>query len=325
MVALSDRDESMQPERSQMTQAFDVLGIGCVAVDDLLFVEQYPAPDAKARVWRSERHCGGLTATALVAAARMGARCAYAGVLGTDELSKFAAASLRAEGICLEHTVRDPQAHAIHSTIVVSSAHQTRNIFHDHTGVVCAHPDCPSAEIITSAKVLFVDNVALPDVLRAAKIAVAAGIPIVADVEDLTCPGFDDLLALIDHLVISEDFARELSGEAQPDGAARVLCTHGRTVVVTCGSAGAWFIGPGILEPRLQSAFSVNSVDTTGCGDVFHGVYAAALARGESLSKRVRFGAAAAALKATRAGGQAGIPTRAQVETFLREQGCRPA
>jgi sulfofructose kinase len=61
-------------------------------------------------------------------------------------------------------------------------------------------------------------------------------------------------------------------------------------------------------------------VDTTGCGDVFHGAYAAALARGLDLAGRVRFASAAAALKAMRAGAQAGIPTRAAVEEFIRDR-----
>ncbi len=52
---------------------FDVLGLGCAAVDDILYVEQYPPADAKIHVQRRERHCGGLTATALVASAR--SRC----------------------------------------------------------------------------------------------------------------------------------------------------------------------------------------------------------------------------------------------------------
>jgi hypothetical protein len=47
---------------------YDVLGLGCATVDDLLYVEQFPAPDVKTRVLRSERQGGGLTATALVAA-----------------------------------------------------------------------------------------------------------------------------------------------------------------------------------------------------------------------------------------------------------------
>jgi sugar/nucleoside kinase (ribokinase family) len=83
---------------------------------------------------------------------------------------------------------------------------------------------------------------------------------------------------------------------------------------------GAWYVaedGPA----RHQAAFAVTAVDTTGCGDVFHGAYAAALVRGQELAERVRFAAAAAALKATRRGGQTGAPTLEQVETFLRGQG----
>lgn len=52
---------------------WDVLGLGCAAVDDLLYVASFPVPDSKTRVLRAERQCGGLTATALVAAARLGA------------------------------------------------------------------------------------------------------------------------------------------------------------------------------------------------------------------------------------------------------------
>ena len=69
-------------------KSIDVLGLGAVAVDDLIFVEAYPPADAKARVLRLERHCGGLAATALVAAALLGAHCAYAGVMGEDELDR---------------------------------------------------------------------------------------------------------------------------------------------------------------------------------------------------------------------------------------------
>ncbi len=50
------------------------------------------------------------------------------------------------------------------------------------------------------------------------------------------------------------------------------------------------------------------------------GAYASALARGLGLQERIRFASAAAALKATHRGGQAGIPTRAGVEDFLASQ-----
>src|SRR5881396_2852148 len=110
---------------------FDILGLGCVAVDDLIYVEAFPPPDAKTAVRRTERQCGGLTATALVAGARLGSKCAYAGVLGTDELSNFAIERMRQEGICLTELRRDAEAGPVHSFIVVDQTRQTRNIFFD--------------------------------------------------------------------------------------------------------------------------------------------------------------------------------------------------
>ena len=46
----------------------DILGVGAVTVDDLIYVAEFPRPDAKMHVAGRERQPGGLTGTALVAA-----------------------------------------------------------------------------------------------------------------------------------------------------------------------------------------------------------------------------------------------------------------
>jgi hypothetical protein len=79
-----------------MTAPVDILGLGCVAVDDLLYVAAYPPADAKVQVRCRERQGGGPTATALVAAARLGSACACAATLGTVELSAGAPTTGRA-------------------------------------------------------------------------------------------------------------------------------------------------------------------------------------------------------------------------------------
>ena len=94
-----------------------------------------------------------------------------------------------------------------------------------------------------------------------------------------------------------------------------------QVVVVTCGEQGGYYRAADAEEVRHFAAFAVRTVDTTGCGDVFHGAYAAALARGLALTERLRFAAAAAALKATQPGAQKGIPTRGEVEAFLASRG----
>ncbi len=76
----SARHEEARSRREARPVSIDVLGLGAVAVDDLVYLDEYPRPDSKVRVVRRERHAGGLTGTALVAAARMGRRCSYAGL-----------------------------------------------------------------------------------------------------------------------------------------------------------------------------------------------------------------------------------------------------
>ena len=302
-----------------MTQ-YDVLGCGVVAVDDLLLVDAYPPPDVKTRVLHSERQGGGLTATALIAAARLGSRCAYAGALGEDDLSQFSIARFEAEGVDLTHLCARPGAKPGHSVIVVGREGGTRNIFYSGDGVVACASDWPPEDVVRSARVLFVDSAGIEGQVRVATIARAAGIPIVADLEGGDAPLLHELMSLVDHLIIPAAFACALAGEADAEAATRsLLASRKGIVVVTDGAAGAWFGVAATGEAEHQPAFGVDVVDTTGCGDVFHGAYASALARGLSLDERVRFAAAAAAIKATKPGGQSGIPGRPTVEAFLRQ------
>src|ERR1035437_7936294 len=64
---------------------FDVVGIGAASIDELLWVARYPEADSKIPVLRRARRCGGIGATSLVAAAQLGSRAAFAGILDTDE------------------------------------------------------------------------------------------------------------------------------------------------------------------------------------------------------------------------------------------------
>lgn len=301
--------------------ACDVLGLGCTAVDELLHVAAYPPADAKQQILHSERRCGGNTATALVAAARLGAHCAFAGVLGDDEASRFVLDTFRAEGVNTAPCVRRSGARPIRAVVIAEEARQTRTVFYDLAGAHGADPELPAAEIITAARVLLVDHFGVEGMTRAARIARAAGVPIVGDLEHDGGPGFAELLALVDHLILPRAFAAYLTGQAEPAAAVQALGSDARQLVaVTAGAEGFWYRAAGADGIQHGPAFSVRACDTTGCGDVFHGAYAAALAWGWELHERLRFAAAAAAVKATRAGGQAGCPTHAEVDEFLAGQ-----
>jgi sugar/nucleoside kinase (ribokinase family) len=199
----------------------------------------------------------------------------------------------------------------------------TRTILYDLEGARGAPDDWPPAQAISASKVLTIDHFGILGMIRAAKIARGTGVPVVADFESSDRPEFPQLLALVDHLIVSQEFAAELTGLTTPAAIVNALWTNERaTVAITKGGEGCWFrTREDRAQVRHQPAFRVQIVDTTGCGDVFHGAYASALARGAGASERIQFASAAAALKATQPGGQSGIPGRQSVEAFLRENG----
>lgn len=305
-----------------MAAMWDVLGFGAVTVDDLIYVEHYPMPDTKVAVLDKQRHGGGLVGTALVAAARLGARAAYAGVLGDDDLSRSVLAEFEREGVDCSPVLHRPDARPIHSMIIVDSTNGQRSILAGFMGVQWRGPEEMPEALIAACRVLFVDHHAVAGGLRAIELAHARGIPVVADIERENEPRAVELAPLVDHLIVGINYARRKTGAEDPAGVVRALSGGRACCVVTAGEQGCWYAERG-GEVQHVPALQVDVVDTTGCGDVFHGAYAACIAQGEPVRRAVEVATVAAGLKATRPGGRAGIPTRAAIDKVLNRPSQR--
>ena len=117
-----------------------------------------------------------------------------------------------------------------------------------------------------------------------------------------------ELAALSDVFLASETFAQALAPGADPLDVCRRLAEPGPKVTgVTLGEKGyaALVDGREILRP----AYSVEAVDTTGCGDVFHGGYIYGHLKGWKAERSLDFGSWAASRVSLRLGGRAGIPS----------------
>jgi sugar/nucleoside kinase (ribokinase family) len=305
-----------------MGKKWDVLGFGAVTVDDLIYVERYPMPDTKVAVLDKQRQGGGLVGTALVAAARLGARTAYAGVLGDDELSAYTLAEFQREGVDCAPVLRRSNARPIHSMIIVDRTNGQRSIMASFVGVQWRAPQDITDELISACRVLFVDHHAIAGHLRAVELAHQHGIPVVADIERESEPGAAELLPRVDHLIVGIQFAQRKTGEREPAQAAQALAQDRACCVVTAGEQGCWYVERGAAVQHVP-AYRVQVVDTTGCGDVFHGAYAAMIARGESIARAVHVASAAAAIKATQPGGRIGIPSLDVIEQFIWQQAAK--
>jgi sugar/nucleoside kinase (ribokinase family) len=293
---------------------FDIFGLGTIAVDDCLYVDSYPPPDQKSRINREGRNVGGQIATALAAACRLGAHCAYGTMLGEDELSAAARNALETAGVDCRFVQRSPGAGPIHSVIVLDEKAGTRNIFYNASRTVPVPASQISPEMMGNTRVMLTDQFGPDTAIHAAQCARQKGVAVVMDLEWPDAPRLDEMMPLADHLLVPRDFAAACTGMSTPSQAAEEL--HRRSpracTAVTCGREGCYYLN-GSAPVQHLAAPRVESLETTGCGDVFHGAYAAALAGGKDVLDCLRFASAAAAVFATRPSGWQHLPATGDV------------
>jgi sugar/nucleoside kinase (ribokinase family) len=125
-----------------------------------------------------------------------------------------------------------------------------------------------------------------------------------------------ELLQHIDYPIYASECARQHGHTGSVEGDLRKLAELGPEVpMITLGKDGCIWLEGGQIH--RCPAFSVEAVDTTGCGDVFHGAFTFGLARGWDVARNARFASAVAALKCRALGGRTGIPTYDEVVEFL--------
>jgi sulfofructose kinase len=297
---------------------WDIIGFGAIAVDDLLYVPGFPQSNSKIEVVKRDRQCGGLAGTALVTASRLGAHSAYFGFLGQNDLSDFTIRDFTREGVDTSLCPRIETAKPIYSSIIVDKSTSERTIFYSLENFFPPDPSLIPRALPKKCKLMFIDTYFLPIFNFLVEISLECHTPVIADIESTRIMEFPDALNAIEYLILSRDLAAQITGAGSHLEILHLLDTpHRKCIVITEGKQGCWFKEKDGAVYHMP-AFTVNSVDTTGCGDVFHGAFAAALVRGESNTTAVIQASAAAAMKATKPGGRAGIPVLASLQEFIK-------
>jgi len=277
----------------------DVFGLGQCAFDRLALVDAFPDPDTKREAVELREECGGPVATALVALARWGRRCAIAGAVGDDPEGERIRADLLRERVDVSGLLARPGGRSQLALVTVERGSGRRTIvWRRPTGA----PPRPDELPPPRARVALLDGLE-PE----ASLAVARGHPrVVVDAGTLR----EGTRVLLDHaqvFVASESFARAFVGADDPAGACRRMHEHGVAVAgVTLGARGYVYSTGGRVERR--PAVAVEAVDTTGCGDLFHAGLVHGMLAGWDWERCFAFGAWAGARVATALGGRAGIP-----------------
>ena len=267
-------------------------------------------------------HAGGKGANQAVAAARAGARVAFVGAFGADDLGRAAVRGLRTEGIGLAHAARKRRVRSGVALITVARDGENAIVVAPGANARLAPADVSrAAPALRRADVVLAQlEVPLETVARALRLARKAGARTILNPAPAPAKRLPRaLLEAASFLTPNRgEFAALTRGRrGAPAKRAGLFFDRGvEVVIVTLGSAGVDVVTPG--GARRVRAFRARPVDTVGAGDCFNGALAAELARGAELLDATRFAAAAASLSVEKRGAQASMPTRRAILRRLK-------
>jgi ribokinase len=257
---------------------------------------------------------GGKGANQAVAAARDGARVAFAGAVGHDAFAAQATALMRAAGIDLSRVaVADTSTGAAAICVDPHGANQIAVAAGANLHARAAQVD--DALLGPDTTVLVQCETDLDEVAVLIARARARGARVVLNLAPAAALP-EAALRATSLIVVNEDEAASLAAHlGSAADAAGLRAALGPDVVVTMGGAGLVAATAAGLTPL--AAHKVAVVDTTAAGDCFVGVLAAALDRGLDLPAALRRANVAAALCCTRPGSQGSLPAAAETDAAV--------
>jgi sulfofructose kinase len=277
-------------------------------------LETYPERGSKVEYSSARVLPGGQVATAVVACQHWGMSTRYVGILGDDAAGTLHREAFSDAGV-EARLITVPGGTSPQSLILVDGGGE-RTVLCRRDPRVALKPAHLDRQWIENARALHVDGFDTAAATLAAGWARAAGIPVIADLDELY-PGVEDLLENVDYLIVSRDIPCRLMTEPDLEMAVRLMHRrYGcRLTAATLGDNGvlAWD-GRQLLH---APAYQVPVLDTTGAGDIFHAGFIYGLLQDWPLERQLDFGCAAAALNCMAIGARGGIQPVEVVEDLM--------
>ena len=285
-----------------------IVVVGSLNVDHTLRVPHIPAPGETLTSSSMLTCFGGKGANQAVAAARAGGAVSMIGCVGEDDFGARYIEELQSEGIETTGVLRSalPTGSAF---IAVDDRGENSIIVNAGANHAITPEDLEKhAGLIRTADALLLQlECPLAVVQRAAEIAREAGVRVVLNPSPLSAAYLGARFAA-DTLIVNEGEAAQITPQRTLSEA---MCRH---LIITRGAESTLSITEdGVIEIEPPKA---TPVDTVGAGDTFAGAFAVASSEGRE--DAIRFANAAGALATLKAGAQPAIPTRGEIEVFMR-------
>ncbi len=298
----------------------EIVGIGACVLDTLMTLPAFPVEDTKMRALDVTQCGGGPVATGVVAAAKLGVKSGFIGVLSDDSSGQFLFDDFVRYGVSVEDIDIKSGYRSFTSCIWLNKQKASRTCVFDKGNLPPLTLSNKQKNSIKNAKLLLVDGNEMDAAVEAAEIAHDSNTTVLYDAGGLY-EGVERLLALADLLIPSEEFALAHTGEEYVEKAALSLFNryNPKAVIITRGKKGGLMYVNG--KYTEYPVYPAEVVDSNGAGDVFHGAFAAASVRGLSLEQACHFSSAVSAIKCTGVGARKSVPDYQTTISYLRSNG----
>jgi ribokinase len=271
---------------------------------------------------------GGKGANQAYAAAKLGGvgSTALLGRVGDDEFGRQMIANLVSVGCGVEGVRKLQGASGVALILIAESGQNSIVVVPGANDRFSAADIAADAQLLRGARYALLQlEVPLPTTIAAARTARAAGLEVILDpapapehlppelLQSVTVltPNETEAALLVARKAaeVSVDEARTIAAELQSRGA--------RHVIVKLGAKGCLLL-EGDTATHVPAPM-VKAVDTTGAGDNFNAAFAVACSEGASRLDACQFAVHAAAISVTRMGCQASVPSRTELDAYLRQ------
>ena len=300
----------------------NIIVVGSLNADLVVRTPRFPQPGETISGEDLQIIPGGKGANQAVAAARQGTPTAMVGRVGNDSFGPELIGNLKQNGVDTSHVQVDSESATGTAIIVVDEKGQNSIVLSPGGNGRVTPADLDNLSFADASLLLLQLEIPVAAVLAAAKRAKESGLRVLLNPAPAR-PLPEELLSLPDFIVPNESelsLLTELPVQDIPSAekAAKTLLERGiQNVIVTLGANGALIVNRELTK-HIPS-FKVDVVDSTAAGDAFIGGFASALLQNKSMEEAVQYGCACGALAATKFGAQPSLPTKKEVETFLRQ------
>lgn len=291
-----------------------ILVFGSINLDMFYPLPSLPTPGQTVVGATARIEAGGKGANQAMAAARDGAPVAMAGAVGRDPWADVALAGLRDAGVDVSRVAR-VRGQTGMAAICVDPRGQNQIAVATGANLMARADQVADRDLGPDTTLLLQMETDPAQNAALIRRAHARGACILLNLAPAGWIATDALHA-VNWVVVNLDeggWLGEHMGTAANAASLQAALGHG--VVRTKGVQGAEAATP---EGSLRvDAVQVKAVDSTGAGDCFAGVFAAAVDRGATLPQALRRANVAGALSCTRHGSQASLPTAAEIDAAL--------